>query len=359
MDISQLKLYEQKTRIFKKRIFKDYKNVSSLGYDENTNEGILILNSGESIFSVCMRCDFPLCMNYSKEELSFNIFDEFPLDNVQMVCPSLAITWPHDNPEPIIDEDLCISCGLCIQRCPVNAISYNDEFIAKINIQQNSYFIEKNYSNEEFLSIIQHYILLENKSILKEINNEHIEMVYSKIAEKTSNLSLQFPNLIIRNLFLELGISTAIRRRGDIYMRMDMLFSDSTQNIGIAEIENGRDTLNSPRNILDNIAVLHSRYNFKKENIIPLIVSFSFPNQRTDYWQLIQDIKKITKIEIYSITLGALLILLWKNKKISMDEIKLFYADSDNPSIRQSIKKLIEEDFDIGLGLLGVLEVTK
>lgn len=359
MATSQLKLYEQTSKHFKQKVLIDFTKVKQLTFSSTSGEGLLELTTGEFIPSICMRCSNPTCMHFTKEELSFATLDSFPADSDHMVCPSLAITWPHDHSEPVINESLCISCGLCIKRCPIGAIQFNENFIPKINTNHNEYYQETSIPESEFSSILQFLNKLPRSHIIEEVNDGHLQKVYSKIYDISSDLSLQFPNLIIRNLLLELNLSSVIRRRGDIYARMDLLFSDDTDSLGTAEIETGGDILNSPRNILDNIAVLHSRYGFPKEKIYPLIVSFTFPNQRSEYWQVISDIKKVTGIEIFSITLGALLMLLWQNRTISMEDIKLFYADSDTYSIRESVEKLLGDSFNISIGQLGILEITK
>lgn len=39
------------------------------------------------------------------------------------VCPTGAITWSDEKESIVIDNDKCISCGLCEKECPIGAFS--------------------------------------------------------------------------------------------------------------------------------------------------------------------------------------------------------------------------------------------
>ncbi len=357
MDTYQLKLYKQKTRINTNYILKNYQQTTQISYENG--KAFYLDNSGEKTPTSCYRCVEPKCMQFSKEELSFSSLEIFPSDLEVSVCPSFAISWSLDEKTPKIDSDLCFSCGLCIQRCDFGAISFNKDFIAEISSIEDSRFEEVNHNQEESHHILEHFNSIQKEKTIQKITNEHLQIVYSKITAINAKLSLQFPNLLIRNLLISLGLSSVMRRRGDVNIRMDLLASNNTNSIGVSEIEFGNDMLNSPRNILDNTAVLYSRYSINKENLIPMIISFTLPNKRSEYWNVISDIKKVTNLDIVSITLGALLMILWSNKKINMEIIKKFYTDETSYSIRRYLEEVIGKDFELDLGELGILEANK
>ena len=359
MAISNLKLYEQKQRKYQSILFKEYEDVVALTIDRETGLGQYTLVSGENIASACLRCEHPRCMYYTDDELVCTSLEDFPLDLDNSVCPSFAITWLKDNPEPTIDESLCVSCGLCVSRCPVGAISFDATFTPSLNTDSNNEHYINSSGKDVFNSMLDIVQSKPRDELLSRINDGHLQIVYSKISNITSDVSLNFPNHLIRNILLELGLYSSIRRRGDVYVRMDMIFSDDTGFVGVAEIETGNDILNSPRNTLDNIAVLHSRYDIPMDKLLPLIVSFSFPNKRSEYWRVLSDIKNITGLKVSSITLGALLMLMWKNKKLTMNELEQFYTDDDTHSIREVFSTILGESFDLELGQLGILENTK
>ncbi len=79
-------------------------------------------------------------MEYALSELILPIFSDFPADRNNSVCPTGAITWPHDEASPIIDGEACISCGLCVNRCPVRAIFLSTDR-AHIHDEPNEHFV--------------------------------------------------------------------------------------------------------------------------------------------------------------------------------------------------------------------------
>ena len=117
--------------------------------------------------------------------------------------------------------------------------------------------------------------------------------------------------MIVRNLLVALGCRCSMRRVGDVYTRMDAVYSSFASSFGAVEIEFGKDTLDAVRGILEDIAVLNTRYGISKEDNNAIVVCLQLPNARQGYWQVVRDIKIVEGIEIGTITVGALMILLW------------------------------------------------
>jgi ferredoxin len=258
---------------------------------------------------------------------------EFPTDIDDSVCPTNALLWERGNTTPIIISERCINCGICARRCPVGAIYSNGK----------SAVVHKGESEIEFRPATQDNIELHISQMSEltrcqhignylEINENSVHIIYDKLA--TQRTEAQFPNLIVRNLFLVLNNRCIIRRRGDNYFRIDAIIED-TPLIGIAEVEFHKDSLESPRAILDDIAVLSSRYGIK--NIKPFIVSLELPNLRTEYWRIIKDIKDVLGIRIHSLTLGALCTLSWTFSSVPINAVD-FYADVESPSIKSGVE---------------------
>jgi uncharacterized protein len=56
------------------------------------------------------------------------------MKNVAMGCvPPSGKQTIHSDMKPVVKEALCTSCGSCIKRCPVDAISYNEKKKAFVN----------------------------------------------------------------------------------------------------------------------------------------------------------------------------------------------------------------------------------
>lgn len=235
------------------------------------------------VFSTCIRCTNPRCQYYSDDELHpiDKRFTPFPIDRDPTVCLTGALSWEKGNATPIINAEKCILCGVCISRCPVGAIFFSEEG-AKVSSEDNMFVkFERGIQSDK-----KHKIQVERLNDIQKYGcmlpetEEKFVSIYKKILEE-AHKSYQFPNLLTRNLINAIGNRCYIRRRGDVYLRTDGLL-ESTSRIGVTEVEFQSDVMGSPRSILDDIAVLSSRYGISKEELFPLIVSLEFPNMRTE-----------------------------------------------------------------------------
>lgn len=285
----------------------------------------------------CIRCHKPPCIEYDENELRLEFITDFPADMDTSVCPTGAITWPKDAKAPTIGSMNCIMCGICINRCPTRAIYFGD-MTAIINDAPNNKFIETNeQSNEKSTNEIAAVFknIPENGPAIVE-SGELLKNIREKIQAIASNQTAQFPNHIARNLLISLGFKAAMRRRGDTNVRIDVLFEGDKDNLGVVEVEFANQILEAPRDVLDDIAVMHTRYNKDKNKLTPLILAFDLPNQRSEYWQFIKDVKNVLHIKINSLTLTAAIMLVWNRSKVSFSDGK-FYIDIDNPSLKKGL----------------------
>jgi hypothetical protein len=99
-------------------------------------------------------------------------------------------------------------------------------------------------------------------------------------------------------------------------MRIDAVGFSRSERPFVAEIETGAGVLESPRALLEDVAVLHSRYGYAVEVIDPVSIILSFPNIRSEYYQVIRDIEKVLGLRCRTITVGALVALLWNCAKL-------------------------------------------
>ena len=280
------------------------------------------------------------------------------------VCPTKAISWPQESDSPTIDSAACISCGICVSRCPVAAIYLDsDETTAILNDQPNQYFLlqdqEVSENSQQFLLEIFSQIpkngifISEDDNILQRFFNK-----FKSVATEQKQ-SAQFPNHIVRNLMIEIGIKALMRRRGDTYLRMDIVFEQSEEKSGTCEVELGGEILDAPRNLLDNVAVLVSKYKISKSNIMPLVVTLSLPNQRSEYWRVIKDIKQVLNLQINSLTIGMLVLLVWNRIKVSLDSQEILYADSDTYTLRDKFEHILGRELNVKEGYSGFIESQK
>lgn len=165
------------------------------------------------------------------------------------------------------------------------------------------------------------------------------EKLLIKYLSKTSSNVLKND---ISNLMSELGLKTFVTRTGDNNLRMDAI-SKVDKNIYAVEIESLAD-LDSPRNILDSLAVLHSRYEISKSCLGGIIVVSTFPNKRSEFWEVVNDIQRITKLRILIIPLYALIILKNENYRLSnfLDAFKFNQTYSFRKALEEIINRKIE-----------------
>lgn len=322
---------------------------------------VITFSDGKQSLGSCIRCsDFP-CIEYSADELEIEVFKDFPADKNSNVCPTSAISWAQNNDSPTIDNEACIICGLCVGRCPVGAI-YLDDKGAYVNDKPNEHFviqqepadpINTETTTELFQTVRVNGIhLAENDDLLKKFR-EKFEIVAKK-------QGAQFPNHLARNLLIAVGVGAAMRRRGDVYLRMDLLLGPPGIQQGTGEVELGAEVLDAPRNILDSIAVLVARYELNKDDIVPLIVSLDLPNSRSEYWQFIKDVRDVLNVKINSITVGALIVTVWNRAKIKISVGEELYIDIETPSLRHKIEAILKRPLNIsGDGYPGFLESGK
>jgi len=308
----------------------------------------------------CIRCFNPPCIYYKDEELKLPIFNEFPVDKNDQVCPTLAISWPINYESPIIDSDLCILCGLCVQRCPVRAISFDNKS-AIINDTQNTIFIEsKKVANPEYdTTILNSFSNIKESGIFLNESEEHFNTLYHRFVEISKKQTSQFPNHLARNLLLGVGVGAAMRRLGDTNIRMDLLLGPPGIKIGAGEVELSNTIIDTPRNLLDDIAVLSTRYHIDKEQIVPLVVCLSLPNLRSEYWQFVSDVNKILDIKINTITIGALIILIYNNKKLSIENCDEYFIFQNATSLKSKLEVIVDREINISVGYPGLLDSQK
>lgn len=310
--------------------------------------------------SSCLGCLSPACMRFAQEELrlSDDQLSEFPADASDAVCPMNAIIWERDAQTPTVVADRCINCGICARRCPIGAI-YSDGKTAIIHCGEPEVIftpLTSTYSkmHNEQLDILSRTIHAGRFVVPDE---DAIDNLYNRLIEQATDA--QFPNIIIRNLFLVQGNQCIIRRRGDVYFRIDAIAKIPNRSaILITEVEFHKDSLESPRAILDDIAVLSSRYGINKLAFMPFIVSLEFPNVRSEYWRVIKDIKDVLGVRIHSLTLGALCMMAWSFIAIPIGACD-FYADIDSPSISTQIGLVCKLDKMHEIRSHAVLETTK
>lgn len=312
----------------------------------------MIFKDGEEYIPNCINCMNPRCMRLLSNELVCPSFPDMSHDMNLTVCPVEAITPGARS--IAINQNKCIGCGICVEKCPIGAIhiengkaKLNPTSTTKINwmpVTNSNIQLQKMFLKQ--ISFPYKYGLMQKES----------DSVMNRIYKQIGNLSQYQQNILAKNLMLIIGGEASLSRQGDVYNRMDGYYATGNQE-GVMEIETGQDMLDVSRALLDDIAVLNVRYSISKTMNHPLAICLSLPNRRTDYWQVIKDIRNVTSIGISTVTFGMLLIVLWNFDTI--DDFDQFYIDVDNSSLRKKLEAYLDKKIRISTGYLGILENSK
>ncbi|MEB8171642.1 hypothetical protein NGH30_07310 [Macrococcus caseolyticus] len=152
-------------------------------------------------------------------------------------------------------------------------------------------------------------------------------------------------NRLVEFIFNKLNINIRFSRIGDNAERFDAILK-LDDKIGLIEIQVPSEyLLDTPRNLLDNLAVSISRRNYKKNDIIPIVICWTYPNKRTDYWKVIDDIYKVLGIKIYTISILSLALMYWKGKNFSIND--QFFLHGDKTELKELKELLIDCKIDL------------
>lgn len=349
------------------QIFNEIANVNSIGI---LNEmpmaieihqdapGIAHFYNGDSCHIGCLGCLNPRCMSFSEEEIECNYIEGFPYDRNTNVCPVEAISWNTTSAVPEINPTNCMSCGICVSRCPVGALYFTSDGEVRVATSDTQYveFKESNDTNQSIHNTQTAQLSeLPRAGVALNVSDQIIEGIYEKLFRLRNN----YHNSVGRNLLIALGCKCSTRRIGDVYTRMDAVYLSNGGSFGAVEIEFGRDTLDASRAILDDIAVLNTRYGVNKNNDRAIVICLQLPNARQGYWQVVKDIKEVENIKIGTITIGALMFLLWNGCKLE-PEGDLYYIDYDDMDLRQKLCYQVDcDNIPISNKKLGILEPEK
>lgn len=331
-------------------------NIPAIIRQDYYSPAVFELN-GERWWSTCIGCVEPKCMKYYADEYLCNDIDGFPGEPNDSVCPTDAISWDDEAVRPVINYNKCIECGICAVRCPVGAIYYDENHDAVV-ISENEKLKKLTITPERIQTqgnSLNTINKIEWKHHFRKEDDIDMDNIYTAVSGFDGRSSVH--NVLIRNLLISLGYNCATSRTGDVYTRMDAVYSNGDCK-GAVEIEFGKDTLEASRGILDDIASLQTHYGLNKDDNTALVICLSFPNKRQGYFQVIKDIKNVLDQSIQTLSMGALLVLTWNDAKVNFINND-FYADFDNLSIRAALEKYIGRKVNITEGCLGILEPEK
>lgn len=324
--------------------------------EQNYNQTLQIETGNTRLSCACIKCAKPQCINFYDEEYICEGVPGFAADPNSTACPTNAITWSNNEQEIVIDQGVCIRCGICVSRCPFGAIYFENNGDVAINTDRSSYRYEVVTLADDADELQKECAnIIEELTISRKYRRTDDQAIYRICAAIARNTTVA--TLLCRNLIIALGGNCAIRRTGDIYTRMDAVF-ELQESIGVVEMEFESDTLSVARNLLDDLAIMQNRYGINACEIIPLALCLALPNTRQGFYQVCDDINKVLDISIRTLTVGALLLLLWSGATLqfSGNKFRLGFRDT---SIRNDLEDLAGQQLANDGSEFGIYEPAK
>ena len=319
-------------------LYRINKRVSTIAYSDRGS----FLEYENDTFSLgsCIACANKTCMSYNTAEMHTPSFMAFPHNTSTRVCPVDAISVIHEKGFAAIDTEVCIGCGLCLQRCPVAAIQFDmNGGKCAINIDE-SFLVQCEPSEQE--NFLDEMSRVSKRIGYTKIPVEASDSYLSKIHSTAKGRS-DVADIILRNYFINLGIPCNINAKGNNHMRTKFFAEDGDLVLfGESNDENGA-TLSLPRRIMDDYAVLTARHGFSRDKLVSLAIINGLPNKRTDYYEVIKDVKNILGFQIHTITYHILFILNILNKKLAIRDFTKFVVDKDVQNLVPGMKELIND----------------
>lgn len=297
---------------------------------------------GEKIQSYCISCNDRPCINFKLDTVNeiTRLFNDLPTDRNYKTCPTNSIQWDSHNNAPTINADTCIVCGVCIHNCPVKAIYIENDKVEIAYINKENLFQQIDVSPDTLID-----------GEYAKITESLLEKITTKIIEYKQKGELN-PNLLVRNLLLSLGWKAVSYKEGVQYSSIDVLAKKEEFNLAV-EVELDNQLIDTPRNLITYLALLVKRHQWDKNNTKLLSVGMNLPNNREEYWNVINDIDEILNIKINVSTIPYLIYLLLTRRELEIVNDNLFLTKEK--TLRNNDNSLDE----IPLGYLGIFEPYK
>lgn len=301
---------------------------------------VVELDDGTRGRGTCLGCHDAPCMTMAEEDLVLpEILRDFPGDPSRDVCPTGAIAWNATGETAEVNGNTCIGCGLCIARCPYGAISLTPEGVASVEDGDPDDLTVAAVGTQNSIG----HVRPPTSGRIGPIRFPVVQRMPQAIENLSSHVSARF----VRNLLIESGVQCRIRRPGDTNVRMDGVLTTAEGRLGVLEIELGNAVLESPRELLEDVAVLRGRYGIEVGSIDPVSVISRLPNARSEYFRVMSDIEQVLNLRCRTVTIGALLAVLWQFERIEGFTGGLFVTSPDYTDLLPAMRHHLADSIPV------------
>ena len=189
----------------------------------------------------------------------------------------------------------------------------------------------------------------ENLSIL-------MERLKALIEGKTKKIDI---NLFARNLLRSQGYLAISYLQGIQYSTIDVIARNKqgNQETLVVEVE-PTNAIETPRILLVALAIMVERHQLNDKNAKLLSLGLVFPNNREEFWNVLEDVKNVLDLDILFITIPSLIILLWLAKNTQFSTFINQALSQDKRNLRTLLD--IENDLiEVSLGFERIFESSK
>ncbi len=334
---------------------------SQIEYPRNS-PAVIHLAGGEKHESTCIGCPDTPCFSLTRDKFTVTMIDGFSSAVHGGVCATEAIVISSETGIPEIDADRCVFCGICADRCPVGAIYIDDGCGATISTGESELFESvPGVDVQRYEETLREFKDATRVGPYVHESNLFLQKVGERVSALCAELDGDVAGVLVRNLLISSGFTAATRRKGNTHLRMDLLFEKGSEIQGLAEIEfSDSQTLDISRDILDSVAVASSRYGVDRTALFLAGIFLKFPNRRTDYWEILRDINAVLSLRVGTISLMALMLLVWNRSELDRKTLEYFYTDPSSDSyLNEVLVKLIGRELNLSASSSSYLEVIK